>query len=113
MHGALAFLLDTDGIPFRYFPLLYFSYFTNLEDIDWTSLESLKADGKIKTDGFDAIKLATTFPFNPTATRMIALLMTKEQVYKYEPRSEKTGLWGFRPCMTQTRLYSLRRRLEA
>ena len=60
---------------------MYFSYFTNIEDIDWTSLESLQADGKIKTDGFDAIKLATTFPFNPTANRMIALLMTKEQVY--------------------------------
>ena len=31
----------------------------------------------------------------------------------YEPRSEKTGLWGFRPGPTQTGLYSHRRWLEA
>ena len=31
----------------------------------------------------------------------------------YEPRSEKTGLRGFRPGPTQTRLYSHRRWLEA
>ena len=30
-----------------------------------------------------------------------------------EPRSEKTGLWDFRPGPTQTRLYSHRRWLEA
>ena len=30
-----------------------------------------------------------------------------------EPRCEKTGLWGFRPGPTQTRLYSHRRWLEA
>ena len=29
-----------------------------------------------------------------------------------EPRSEKTGLWGFRPGPTQTRLYSYRRWLD-
>ena len=32
---------------------------------------------------------------------------------KYEPRSEKTGLRGFRPGPTQTGLYSHRRWLEA
>ena len=31
----------------------------------------------------------------------------------YEPRCEKTGLWGFRPGPTQTELYSHRRWLEA
>ena len=31
----------------------------------------------------------------------------------YEPRSEKTGLRGFRPGPTQTGLYSHRRWLEA
>ena len=31
----------------------------------------------------------------------------------YEPRCEKTGLQGFRPGSTQTRLYSYRRWLEA
>ena len=31
----------------------------------------------------------------------------------YEPRREKTGLRGFRPCPTQTCLYSHRSRLEA
>ena len=31
----------------------------------------------------------------------------------YEPRSEKTGLRGFRPGPTQTGLYSHKRRLEA
>ena len=31
----------------------------------------------------------------------------------YEPRSEKTGLRGFRPGPTQTGLYSSRRWLEA
>ena len=31
----------------------------------------------------------------------------------YEPRYEKTGLQGFRPSPTQTRLYSHRRWLEA
>ena len=31
----------------------------------------------------------------------------------YEPRCEKTGLWGFRPGPTQTRLCSHRRWLEA
>ena len=30
----------------------------------------------------------------------------------YEPRCEKTCLWGFLPGPTQTRLYSLRRWLE-
>ena len=29
--------------------------------------------------------------------------------HKYEPRSEKTGLRGFQPGLTQTRLYSYRR----
>ena len=32
---------------------------------------------------------------------------------KIEPRSEKTGLRGFRPSRTQTRLYSYRKWLEA
>ena len=31
----------------------------------------------------------------------------------YEPRSEKTGLSGFGPGLTQTRLYNHRRWLEA
>ena len=31
----------------------------------------------------------------------------------YEPRSEKTGLRGFRPGLTQTGLYSRKRWLEA
>ena len=31
----------------------------------------------------------------------------------YEPRSEKTGLRGFRPGLIQTRLYSYRKWLEA
>ena len=31
----------------------------------------------------------------------------------YEPRCEKTGLQGFQPGPTQTRLYSHRRWLEA
>ena len=30
-----------------------------------------------------------------------------------EPRCEKTGLWGFRPGLTQTRQYNHRRWLEA
>ena len=33
--------------------------------------------------------------------------------YHNEPRCEKTGLWGFRPCLTQTRLYSHTRWLDA
>ena len=33
--------------------------------------------------------------------------------FAYEPRCEKTGLRGFRPCPTQTGLYSHRRCLEA
>ena len=35
------------------------------------------------------------------------------ELFRYEPCSEKTGLWGFRPGLTQTRLYSHRRWLEA
>ena len=31
----------------------------------------------------------------------------------YEPRREKTGLRGFRPGLTQTGLYKLRKELEA
>ena len=34
-------------------------------------------------------------------------------VLTYEPRCEKTGLWGFRPGTTQTRLYSHRICLDA
>ena len=34
-------------------------------------------------------------------------------MFVYEPRSEKTGLRGFRPGPTQIRLYSYRRWLEA
>ena len=30
-------------------------------------------------------------------------------MWTYEPRCEKTGLWGFRPGPTQTRLYNHRR----
>ena len=33
--------------------------------------------------------------------------------FRYEPRSEKTGLRGFRPGPTQTRLYSYKGWLEA
>ena len=36
-----------------------------------------------------------------------------DESIKNEPRCEKTGLRGFRPAPTQTRLYSLRRWLEA
>ena len=31
----------------------------------------------------------------------------------FEPRREKTGLWGFRPGPTLTNLYQLRKELEA
>ena len=31
----------------------------------------------------------------------------------YEPRHEKTGFWGFQPGLTQTGLYSHRKRLAA
>ena len=33
--------------------------------------------------------------------------------FKYEPRCETTGLWGFRPGPTQTRLYKHTRWIEA
>ena len=58
-----------------------FRYFTNLDEVDWTSLESLQAEGTEPADGFEAIKLAASFPFSPTSHKMIALLMTKEQVH--------------------------------
>ena len=48
--------------------------------------------------------------------KWIEFALIKEFVHMlkpYEPRSEKTGLWGFRPGPTQTRLYSHRRLLEA
>ena len=48
---------------------------------------------------------------SPIVFHCIDVLMTL--FFLYEPRSEKTGLWGFRPGPTQTRLYSHRRWLEA
>ena len=40
-------------------------------------------------------------------------LTTIASYFSFEPRCEKTGLRGFRPGPTQTRLYSHRRWLEA
>ena len=42
-----------------------------------------------------------------------AMLKYDDQPRLFEPRSEKTGLQGFRPGPTQTGLYSYRRWLEA
>ena len=46
----------------------------------------------------------------PTQIHEIMYLIMK---LLYEPRCEKTGLRGFRPGLTQTRLYSFRRLLDA
>ena len=43
----------------------------------------------------------------------ISLILVLCQSFTNRPRSEKTGLRGFRPGPTQTGLYSHRRRLEA
>ena len=40
-------------------------------------------------------------------------LFINDNVFRIEPRREKTGLRDFRPGPTQTGLYSLRSRLEA
>ena len=40
-------------------------------------------------------------------------LLPWERKGVYEPRCEKTGLWGFRPGPTQTKLYGHRGWLEA
>ena len=48
------------------------------------------------------------------STYMIPIIFTVRFCYgSNEPRSEKTGLGGFRPGPTQTGLYNHRRRLEA
>ena len=39
--------------------------------------------------------------------------MAGERVGLFEPGRKKTGLRGFRPGLTQTGLYSLRRKLES
>ena len=50
---------------------------------------------------------------------LVDLIQTQDESYHMylkvtsEPRSEKTGLRGFRPGPTQTRLYNHRRWLEA
>ena len=55
--------------------------------------------------------------FNPTLVTNVTVAMQmqlkKSSTRQYEPRSEKTGLRGFRPGPIQTRLYSHRRWLEA
>ena len=43
----------------------------------------------------------------------LASLRERMTVERFEPRCEKTGLRGFRPGLTQTRLYRYRRWLEA
>ena len=44
----------------------------------------------------------------------IVLQVSSQTSFKMiEPRRDKTGLWGFRPGLTQTDLYSHRSRLEA
>ena len=50
------------------------------------------------------------YKLNKTDTNKTTL---KQNSKAYEPRCEKTGLRGFRPGPTQTRLYNHRRWLEA
>ena len=38
---------------------------------------------------------------------------SRDKFHIYEPHGEKTCLWGFRPGLTQTSLFSYRRLLEA
>ena len=44
---------------------------------------------------------------------IILVLLSPVTPQQFEPRREKSGLWGFRPGQTQTGLYSNRRKLEA
>ena len=62
------------------FYCIFFSYFTDLDDLDWSAVRRLHAEGTEKTDGFEAMNLAASFPFKPTSHKMIVLMMTKEQV---------------------------------
>ena len=45
-------------------------------------------------------------PIRPYCLLKYESIKTYKTPFKYEPRSEKTGLRGFRPGPTQTRLYS-------
>ena len=48
--------------------------------------------------------------YHPCNYKLVKTLLTTKL---YEPRRKKTGLWGFRPGLTQTDLYSHRSRLVA
>ena len=54
---------------------------------------------------------------SPDALRLLHYKAPKTakavSIGKYGPRSEKTGLWGFRPGPIQTDLYTHRRKLES
>lgn len=57
----------------------YNRYFEARPAYGWDSLE-LEGTGKVKADGFQAVRTASQFPFRPTAHKMIVLIMTKAQV---------------------------------
>ena len=44
------------------------------------SLGTMLATGTRRVDAFTAVQLAASFPFKPTAHKLIVVFMTKEQV---------------------------------
>lgn len=68
------------------YQLIFFSLLCEREIYDWERLfdETETKGGSLNGDAFEAIKEATTFPFNPVAHKMIVVLMTKKQVYVME-----------------------------
>ena len=82
---------STKGINADYRALNYFS-------------EGIGTTGRIRRDLLVGVSLDLSTPVSWSGTKYRS---------GNEPRSEKTGLRGFRPGPTQTGLYSHKRRLEA
>ena len=59
------------------------------------------------------VKLLTILQWNVRDGTKLVTSMPEVKTRRIEPRSEKTGLRGFRPGPTQIGLYSYRKRLEA
>ena len=70
---------------------------------------------QISQETFDDVVRENMQEFDMTAEEALedAVKQFESQVKESLRKTEKTGLWGFRTGLTQSGLYSHRRRLEA
>ena len=81
---------------------LYFVDFDNIENPIESEIPLREYQKELALDGCEGENVIIIAPTNSGKTWVACRII---QVRMFEPRCEKTGLRGFRPGPTQTRLY--------